>query len=131
MADVDVLRVVIRELAARLDVWVADVLPMPDELDENLPMVVVDEVPGASKLLPWQSDGPELRTLGVDIDVLGRSRAQTRPIREHVDQIMKALPNLDVGITQVKPASTFHTRPDFNQTVRRVGGEYLVIARTE
>ena len=61
MADVDVLRVVIRELAARLDVWVADVLPMPDELDENLPMVVVDEVPGASKLLPWQSDGPELR----------------------------------------------------------------------
>lgn len=131
MAELDALRVVIQELSARLDVWVADVLPTPDELDENLPLVVVDEVPGQSKLVPWQSDGPELRTLGVDIDVLGRSRSQTRPVRERIDQIMKALPNLNVGITQVTPASTFHTRPDFNQMIRRVGGEYLVVARTE
>lgn len=131
MADPDVLRIVIHELAERIDVWVADVLPLPADLEDNLPMVVVDEVPGASQMLPWQATGPELRALGVDIDVLGQSRAQTRPVRERIDQIMRALPNLGVGITQVKPASTFHTRPDFNQTVRRVGAEYLVMARTE
>lgn len=33
-------------------------------------------------------------------------------------------------VTSVRAAATFHTRPDFNHLIRRVGAEYLVSART-
>lgn len=127
----DVLRAVIQRLSAELDVWVADVFPAADELEDNLPCVRVDEVPGTSRLIPWQVTGEaEIQELGIDIDVLGRSRHQTRGIRERIHKLMMTMPQDLAEVTSVRAAATFHTRPDFNHLIRRVGAEYLVSART-
>lgn len=128
----DVLRLVIEHLSDNLEVWVADTLPAAGELETELPCVRVDELPGVSRKIPWQLTGElELQELGIDIDVLGSSRYETRMIRERIHTVMMALPNIAPGITRVQASATFHTRPDFNQNIRRVGAEYLITVRND
>ncbi|WP_018119416.1 hypothetical protein [Corynebacterium mastitidis] len=127
----DVLKEIIHCLSDVTGVWVADTLPPGDSLSEELPCVRVDELPGTSKLIPWQITGEmELQELGIDVDVFGASRYETRAVREAIHKTMMLLPRTVAGITRVQPGATFHTRPDFNQNIRRVGAEYLVTART-
>lgn len=128
----DVLRIIIDRLSEVTDVWVADVLPPAGELDQHMPCVRVDELPGNTKLIPWQITGDmELQEIGIDIDVFGASRYETRQVREAIHRAMMTIPNDIAAVTRVQAAATFHTRPDFNQMIRRVGAEYLVTARTE
>lgn len=128
----DVLKIIIDQLSESTGVWVADVLPPTGDLAGELPCVRVDELPGTSKLIPWQITGDvELQELGIDIDVLGASRYETRELRERIHQVMMRLPATITAVTRVQAAATFHTRPDLNPGIRRVGAEYLVTARTE
>lgn len=127
----DVLALVIEGLAERLDCWVADTLPPADDLSSNLPCVVVDELPGEART-PWGGGPAGLIVQAIDIDVFDESRYKTRKIRELITPALREI-GLDSSnsITDIRYTSTFHTRPDFNRTIRRVGAELEITARIE
>ena len=126
----DTLEMVIEALASTMDVWVADVLPPADQLDPSRCFVVVDEMPGTEHV-PWGGFGPGLSVVALDVDVYGPSRAQTRPVRARVHQMLMGLPAQSwSGVTRVIVDSSFHTRPDLNPNIRRVGAEYSLMVHS-
>lgn len=126
----DVLKIVIDSLESALGCWVSDTFPTPEELRDNLPCVTVDELPGAVATVPWGGLGQRLEGIVLDIDVYAPSRAQTRQIREQIHDILANLPYQAWSpIVEVSPLALFHTRPDFNRNIRRVGAEYQFLTR--
>ncbi|AIT60165.1 hypothetical protein [Corynebacterium doosanense] len=124
MSDVDVLKTIIERVSQMVpDMWVADVLPPADRLEKELPCVVIDLLPGAEEATSWGGQGFPVRLdrVGLDIEVVARSRAAATPVAAKVRQALHQLPHLaGTGVTQVD-CPAFTTREDINLHVRVLG----------
>lgn len=109
--------------------WVSDELPQNDRLERNLPAIVVrDDAPGWTDGKPWGGTAePVFNVHAVDIEIYGRDLATIRTLGTAVSQIVHAMILDDTNpVVSVRSAQVFHTRPDWNPRVRRVGAEFAV-----
>ncbi|GEM_PF-1817880 len=124
MSDADVLKTVIHTVSQMLPgVYVADVLPPAEKLESALPCVVIDLLPGEGAAVSWGGNGFPVRLdkVGLDIEVVARSRAAATPVAEKVRMAIHQLPHLaGTGVTMVDCPS-FTTREDINLRVRVLG----------
>lgn len=126
--EVDVLRYVLTMVATALpeNTWVADSLPTPDELQQHLPCVIVDLLPGG-EMKAWGGSGfPLTDRFELDIDVIAASRAKAVPIGVAVRRMLHALPNTS-GVVVDVTAPAMSTRPDYNPHVKRIGCTATVV----
>lgn len=127
----DVLKHVIERLSADLPgVWVADHLPPVAQMDDHLPAVVVDLLPGTERLAWGGLGGPQFDGVNLDIDVFARSRSAAAPVADQVRALLHSLPADEDSPVLSVDAPGFSTRPDYNPHVRRVGGDVTVMARS-
>lgn len=104
--------------------WIGEELPPHDELERNLPAILVEDVPGHTDAQPWGA-GPLIHAVAVDIEVYGRSFDAVRTIGTAVERIIHHLV-VEPGssVSRVIQETTFHKRPDWNPRVKRVGAEF-------
>lgn len=117
----DTLRMVIEMLSSTLpDATVADRMPPPGELDQQLPYVMVDLLPG-EEVVAWGGHGPVRDFVVLDIDVFAASRALAHPTGVLIRQLMHNLPNYAGANVTYVDCPGFSTRPDYNPHIRRLG----------
>lgn len=106
--------------------YVGDELPAQTALENRLPIVLVQDVPGGSKHLPWQAaTGPLTDVFAADFYILAKSRAQSRDLAARVRGILFSLVwRNDIAIHRVIEESAFSRAPDWNPRVKREHGEY-------
>lgn len=114
------------------DVWVADALPPDEQLDEYLPCVVVDVLPGREVRDSWGGAGFPVMLDGVslDLEVFARSRAQATPVAERVRLLMHQLPFIDGSQVTTVECPTFGSREDLNPRVKALGVVAELVTRT-
>lgn len=126
MSEADVLKQTIDVLAEALPgIWVADHLPPTEDLDDNLPCVVVDLLPGAARSTAWGSDDFPVRLDDVvlDCEVFAQSRGQAFPLAERVRLVLYQLPHIaSTDVTSVD-CGIFTSREDLNPRVKVLGAE--------
>lgn len=111
--------------------WVADRMPRPDELDDNLPAVSIDLLPSSERTAWGGFGGPVMEGLTFDIDIVAASRADAVPVGEKVRKILHALPHVDGSTVTSVECPRFSTRPDISPYIRRIGGEATIMTRPE
>lgn len=119
-------------LADHIDgVWISDALPPNERLEPNLPAIIVrDDAPGWTEAKPWGGTSePVLNAHAVDVEIYGRDLDTIRTLGAAVSQIIHAMILTDSPVVAVRDAQVFHTRPDWNPQIRRVGAEFAVITR--
>lgn len=124
MSDVDVLMKVIQVVADQMPgVVVGDALPPLDELEQQLPCVVIDILPGEEKAVAWGGDGFPVRLDGIalDIEVLARSRVQAMPVANRLRQVLHQLPHIAGTDVVSVECPHFGAREDVNLNVRAMG----------
>lgn len=102
------------------DVWIADVLPPPEQFE--LPAVRVDLLAG-DEVHPWGDGGPIQDRVTLDIDVFAASRAEATPVATRIRQALHSLPTIAGSPVRVVDAGPFSTRPDLNPNIRRLGAD--------
>lgn len=123
MTDVDILKFAVTAVGQVLEGhWVADHLPPADLLDEQLPAVVIDLLPG-SEVVPWGGDtGEQVSDLiAFDVEVVGESRAQCTPVADRVRAALHQLPHIDGSGVKSVDCPRFSTREDINPQLRVLG----------
>ncbi|GAA4809616.1 MULTISPECIES: hypothetical protein [Tomitella] len=130
MGDRDLLAFVIDLLTDCLpDAVVADRLPPLQQLEDALPVVLVDEPPGEDPIVPWGGVAPIIDNSAFDVEVFAPSLAATKPLTRIIRDVMFSLPQVAASpVTRVSMPSGWATRPDFNPRVRRVGAEFSLDA---
>lgn len=128
--DVDVLKsaiVLVKEALG--DVWVADHLPHADQLEDSLPAVVLDVLPGEEQQ-GWggQSGEQFLDLIPLDVEVLARSRAEATPVAARVRQLLHQLPFIEGTGVKTVDCPRFSTREDINPQIRVLGAVAEVTA---
>lgn len=123
----DTLATVIGALNAALPLaYVGDELPATATLENRLPVVLVQDIPGGAEHIPWQAaTGPLTDVFAFDIYILGRSRAEVRDLAARVRGIIWSLHyNTTVGVRKIIEESGFSRIPDFNPRIKREHAEY-------
>lgn len=123
----DALEKVIGALNAALPLaWVGDELPAQTALEQRLPIVLVQDVPGGSRAIPWQAGGgPLIDVFAADFYILAKTREQSREYARRVRGIIFSLVwRDDIEIKRVIENSAFARATDFNPRVKREHGEY-------
>lgn len=117
----DVLKYTIDALhLAMPDVWVGDQLPAADEMQKNLPVVMVDLLPG-EELWAWGGKTPVRDFIELDLDVFSHNRASATTTAMVVRDVIHGLPFMaESPVVQVE-CPGFTTRTDFNPRIRRIG----------
>ncbi|MGN0097225.1 MAG: hypothetical protein ACI38U_14325 [Corynebacterium sp.] len=126
MNDTDILLQTINVLSEALPgTWVADQLPPAKDMDDNLPCVIVDILPGATKSTAWGGDGFPVRLdeVGLDIEVFAQSRGQATPLAEKVRALLYQLPHIAGTDVTAVDCPVFATREDLNPRVKVLGAE--------
>lgn len=129
----DPLAIIVTGLKGQLgDLWVADRLP--DPIDDDLPAVWINPLPGGSSNVPWNSSAPLTDSPAFDIDILAAAGAGPKALNTLAARVRQAvfnIPNLS-PVAAVIEDVPFTKRPDWDpRRVLRVGGEYaLVLSRT-
>ena len=122
--DFDVLAKVIEVLHdAMPGVTIGDVLPEEHELDQALPCVVLDVLPGEEKSAAWGGEVFPVRldVVPIDVEVFAKSRAQAAPVARQLRMFMHQLPHIaGTEVTSVV-APEFGTREDLNPRVKVLG----------
>ncbi|EEI16275.1 hypothetical protein [Corynebacterium lipophiloflavum] len=124
VGELDILRKAIRVVQGVLgpDVWVADSLPKADDLEANLPAVVVDLLPG-SEVAAW---GGETITalvdyVTLDVEVVDSSRAKATEVGVKVRRALHQLPFIEgTGVKDVD-CPRLSTREEINHRVKVIG----------
>lgn len=128
----DSLAVIISGLSDQLpDLWVADRLPEP--IDDDLPAVWVNPLPGGSMNVPWNTSAPLTDAPSFDIDILSAASKGPKFLNDTAARVRRALFTLaDLPkVARVIEDVPLAARPDWNPRVLRVGGEYsLILPRT-
>ncbi|AXH49655.1 tail terminator [Gordonia phage Frokostdame] len=106
--------------------YVGDELPPQTALENRLPIVLVQDVPGGSQAVPWQAGGgPLIDVFAADFYILGRNREQSREYAARTRGILFSLVYRDdIEIKKVIEVSAFSRATDFNPRVKREHGEY-------
>ncbi|QMU19003.1 hypothetical protein [Gordonia rubripertincta] len=106
--------------------YVGDTLPAQTALDQRLPVVLVQDIPGGSKHLPWQvGGGPLTDVFAADFYILGKTREQSREYARRVRGILFSLVYRDdIEIRRVIENSAFARATDWNTKIKREHGEY-------
>lgn len=105
--------------------WVADRLP--PALESGLPAIWVQPIPGSTAYTPWGGMLPLEDRPSFDVDILASKTAGWKALNDYADAVRTALLTLPVynhllrGVTEEVP---FTARPEWNDRVIRVGGEY-------
>lgn len=124
----DPLAIMVTELTAQLDgIWVADRLP--DPLEDDLPAVWINPLPGGSLHVPWNDSAPLADNPSFDIDILARASDGPKALNDlaaRVRQALFAIPTLSVPVVSVTEDVALSKRPDWNPRTLRVGGEYAL-----
>lgn len=123
----DTLATVIGALNAALPLaYVGDELPAAAALENRLPIVLIQDVPGGAEDIPWQAaTGPLTDVFSFDIYILDLNRAKTRELARRVRGIIYSLLwNTDVGVRRIVEESGFSRVPDWNPRVKREHAEY-------
>ena len=123
----DALEMVIGALNTALPLaYVGDELPAQTALENRLPVVLVQDVPGGHRALPWQAaTGPLIDVFSADFYILAKSRAESRDLAARVRGILFSLVwRTDIDIKRVIEESAFSRATDWNPRVKREHGEY-------
>ncbi len=107
------------------DRWVANRLPQEPETD--LPAIWIQPIPGATRFKPWGAHAPLEDVPAFDVDILARKAADWGALFAFADSVRAALyslPGRDPRVREVIEDVPFTPRPDWNDRVIRVGGEY-------
>ena len=113
------------------EVWVADRMPRPDELTDNLPAVSIDLLPRSESSSWGGFGGPLIEGSALDIDVVAPSRAEAVPVADRVREILHALPHIEGSAVSSVECPRFATRPDISPYVRRICVEATIMTRSE
>lgn len=104
--------------------WISDEMPAHDALESNLPAIVLEDMPGWTDGQPL-GGAPLVHELAVDVAVYARDVSTARTIAAAVERIVfAAILDGDGPIMSVSQPVTMHKRPDWNDRVKRVGGEF-------
>lgn len=124
----DALGAIVTGLKAQLgDLWVADRLP--DPIEDDLPAVWINPLPGGSSNVPWNSSAPLTDSPSFDIDILSPASAGPKALNDLAARVRRAVFNIPSlsPVAKVIEDVPFTKRPDWNPRVLRVGGEYALI----
>lgn len=124
MKDLDILKLAIKQVQDVVgeSVWVADHFPKALELENNLPAVCIDLLPG-DEVTPWGGEPGEVlgEVLALDVEVAGQSRAQATPIAHQVRMALHQLPHIEGSGVRWVNAPRFSTREDINPFIKVLG----------
>lgn len=125
VTDPDIVKIVADELVARFPGWTVDT-QIPGELPESdLPLIVITEQPGAVADTAWnQTTGPVAEWASLDIDLFGFDIRSLKSAARDVSRMLYSMVRGSNPITTVRNPSTFARRPDWNNRINRVGGEF-------
>lgn len=107
------------------DLWVANRLP--EDPESELPAIWVNPIPGATRFKPWGPHMPLEDVPAFDVDVLAKRSAGWATMNNLADSVRRALynlPGVDHRVRETIEDVPFTPRPDWNDRVIRVGGEY-------
>lgn len=105
--------------------WVADRLPPRPEVE--MPAIVVSPIPGGSEHRPWGEPLPIADLPAFDIDVYGLRSAGWGALHTLGSQVRVAtlrLSQTDARVQRVDEDVPITRRPDWNDQIIRLGGEY-------
>ena len=105
--------------------WVADRLPPSPE--KELPAIVVSPIPGGTEHRPWGEPLPLADLPAFDIDVYGLRRVGWGALHTLAGQVRVATLILERNSPQVQRVDEdvpITRRPDWNENIIRMGGEY-------
>lgn len=122
---------VLDKLAAHIDgAWISDTLPAHDTLEQNLPAILVEDMPGWTEGTPL-GGAPLVHEVAIDVTVYALDLATARDLGSVVERIVFAMV-LDPATTvsHVSQPVTMHKRPDWNTRVKRVGAEFSLRVST-
>lgn len=104
--------------------WVADRLPTP--VESSMPAIWINPIPGSTAYRPWGGMPLEDRP-AFDVDILGLASVGWLALNDYADAVRTALysiPAVDSRVRQVEEDVPLTKRPDYNDRLIRVGGEY-------
>ena len=107
------------------DRWVADRLP--PQVESDLPAIWINPIPGATRFSPWGEGLPLEDVPAFDVDILAAKSAGWRALYDYADAVRTALLTIytrDPRVRGVNEDVPLTKRPDWNDRVIRVGGEY-------
>lgn len=123
----DSLKTIIDAVNAALPLaYVTDELPKSTALEQKLPIVLIQDIPGSSRDVPWQAaTGPLTDVFSADFYVLANSRRASRELAARLRGIIWSLLwNDTVGVRHIVEQSGFSRIPDWNERVKREHAEY-------
>ncbi|AOE44363.1 hypothetical protein SEA_GHOBES_10 [Gordonia phage Ghobes] len=99
---------------------------VPAELPvASLPLLVFTEQPGSEGVVPWNHQtGPLTEWLSLDLDLFGLDVLELKRAAREVTRVLYSLVRGQTSVVSVHTASSFARRPDWNDRVLRVGGEF-------
>ncbi|WIC89781.1 tail terminator [Gordonia phage Sapo] len=103
---------------------VADAVPA--ELPVSaLPVLVFTEQPGSEGHRPWnQLTGPVTEWASLDFDLFDTDLLRLKATARLVSRVLYSLVRGQNSVVSVHAGATFAKRPDWNDRVLRVGGEF-------
>ena len=121
----DAINTVLDKLADHISgAWIGEGMPPYDELEQNLPAIVIEDMPGFTDTVPL-GGSPLVHEIAIDVAIYAHDLAMARSLASAVERIVFALV-LDAAsnVSHVSQPVTMHKRPDWNARVKRVGGEF-------
>ncbi|WP_411815491.1 hypothetical protein [Gordonia sp. SND2] len=112
------------------NVWIDDKYPPNDQLETNVPAIIIEDMPGFTSDIPL-GGSPLVHEIAIDITILAKDLATARTIGSAVERIIFAMVlDADNTVSHVSQPVTMHKRPDWNSRVSRVGAEFSLRVST-
>ena len=123
--EADAINAVLDKLADHIEnVWIGDELPPHDSLEQNLPAIIVEDMPGWTDTMPL-GGSPLVHEVAIDVTVCAREVTTARTLGAAVERILFAMVlDRSNAVSHVSQPVTMHKRPEWNARVKRVGAEF-------